>query len=192
MLDDLDAQTSRRFIKTHIPFDGLPFDERVTYICVGRDPRDLALSWDNHMANADLDATMKSLVGQVGEAALHEQFEQMPQPPESERERFWAWVDDPTPVKQTVTSLQAVLNLLSSFWAQRDKPNVVLLHYDDLKADLEGQMRALARRLSIRIPEDRWPELVKAATFDEMRGAADILAPARDRIALAGQQAILQ
>ena len=69
VLDDLEAQTHRRFIKTHIPLDGLPFDERVTYICVGRDPRDLALSWDSHMANTDFDAAVKSLVGQVGEAA---------------------------------------------------------------------------------------------------------------------------
>ena len=47
---DLDAQTHRRFIKTHTPFDGLPYDQRVTYIGVGRDPRDVALSWDNHVA----------------------------------------------------------------------------------------------------------------------------------------------
>ena len=39
---DLDAETHRRFIKTHTPLDGLPFDEHVTYICVGRDPRDVA------------------------------------------------------------------------------------------------------------------------------------------------------
>ena len=36
---DLDAQTHRRFIKTHTPFDGLPHHPDVTYICVGRDPR---------------------------------------------------------------------------------------------------------------------------------------------------------
>jgi aryl sulfotransferase len=178
VLDDLEAQSHRRFVKTHIPLDGLPFDERVTYICVGRDPRDLALSWDNHMANADFDAVATLLARQIGEAAVREQLERLPPLPESERERFWAWVDDPTPVQQTGSSLRAVLNLLASFWTQRDKPNVVLLHYDDLKADLEGQMRALARRLSIQIPEDRWAGLVKAATFDEMRSAADTLAPA--------------
>src|SRR3954471_11209284 len=37
-LDDargaLDAQTPRRFIKTHTPLDGLPFDRRVTYVHV--------------------------------------------------------------------------------------------------------------------------------------------------------------
>lgn len=35
-------------IKTHTALDGLPWDDRVTYVCVGRDPRDVALSWDNH------------------------------------------------------------------------------------------------------------------------------------------------
>jgi aryl sulfotransferase len=29
---DLDAQTHRRIIKTHTPYDGLPHDARVTYI----------------------------------------------------------------------------------------------------------------------------------------------------------------
>jgi hypothetical protein len=53
-----------------------------------------------------------------------------------------------------------------------------MLHYDDLKADLEGQMRALAARLSITVPEARWPELVEAATFESMRRNADRFAPA--------------
>jgi hypothetical protein len=47
----LDAQRHRRFIKTHTPLDGLVLDDRVTYIGVGRDPRDAAMSelsaWDN-------------------------------------------------------------------------------------------------------------------------------------------------
>ena len=41
---DLEAQTHRRFIKTHTPLDGIPNDPTVTYICVGRDPRDVGLS----------------------------------------------------------------------------------------------------------------------------------------------------
>src|SRR5947207_6536040 len=46
----LAAQPHRRFIKTHTPLDGLPFDERVTYICVGRDPRAAAISSHQHLA----------------------------------------------------------------------------------------------------------------------------------------------
>ena len=42
----LAAQKHRRFIKTHTPLDGLPFDERVTYLCVGQAiPRDVAVSF---------------------------------------------------------------------------------------------------------------------------------------------------
>jgi hypothetical protein len=48
---DLQAQTHRRFIKTHTPLDGIPNDPTVTYICVGRDPRDVALSMDRHNDN---------------------------------------------------------------------------------------------------------------------------------------------
>ena len=66
---------------------------------------------------------------------------------------------------------------LSTFWERRDRPNVVLFHYDDLKTDLEGQMRRLAAQLGISVPEDRWPELVDAATFERMRAGADRIAP---------------
>src|SRR5690242_5213672 len=52
----LAAQTHRRFIKTHTPLDGLPIEEQVTYVCVGRDPRDAAVSWFHHMANVDMEA----------------------------------------------------------------------------------------------------------------------------------------
>jgi aryl sulfotransferase len=57
------------------------------------------------------------------------------------------------------------------------KPNVLLVHYDDLSADLEGQMRWLAGKLGIAVPEQAWPALVQAATFERMRGSADKLIP---------------
>ncbi len=52
-----------------------------------------------------------------------------------------------------------------------------MVHFDDLRADLDGQMRALADRLAITVPEARWPELVSAATFDQMRARAALTAP---------------
>lgn len=54
---------------------------------------------------------------------------------------------------------------------------MILVHYGDLQADLEGQMRLLADRLGIEVPEERWAELVPAATFDQMRQRSDELAP---------------
>ena len=61
------------------------------------------------------------------------------------------------------SSLAGALHHLSTFWAAKDRSNVVFLHYDDLKTDLEGQMRVLADRLGIQIAETTWPELVQAA-----------------------------
>src|SRR3954465_2348509 len=47
----LEAQTDRRFIKTHTPLDGLPFIPSVTYIAVIRHPLDVALSDPDHGSN---------------------------------------------------------------------------------------------------------------------------------------------
>ncbi len=172
VVTDLEAQQHRRFIKTHTPFDGLPFDEHVTYICVGRDPRDVAMSWDNHMSNLDLVAFLNERQAAVGLDDLAELTQDIPEQLDAELDRLWQWVDSSTP-----PSLESTLEHLSSFWPMRERPNVVMMHYGDLQADLEGQMRALADRLGIVVPDARWPELVEAATFDSMRARADDLVP---------------
>jgi hypothetical protein len=86
-------------------------------------------------------------------------------------------VDDAEAPTETASSLLRTLRHLGSFWAVRHEPAVVLLHYDDLTADLEGEMRALARRLGIEVHEGAWPALVEAAGFDSMRSRAEALAP---------------
>ncbi|MDG4768079.1 sulfotransferase domain-containing protein [Solwaraspora sp. WMMD406] len=171
-----ETQQHRRVIKTHTPFDGLPILDEVTYIAVGRDPRDVALSWDAHFQNTDYDVVLKMRGEAVGNDDLTGDLtDDAPPQLETEYERFWAWIDNP----DVQIGLPSMLQHMSSFWAERDRPNVLLLHYDELKADLEGQMRALARRLAIEVPEQLWPELVRAATFDSMRSRADEFAPVR-------------
>jgi hypothetical protein len=51
------------------------------------------------------------------------------------------------------------------------------VHYENLSGDLAGQMRWLAGRLGITVPEPAWPGLVQAATFESMSGRADTLVP---------------
>ena len=65
----------------------------------------------------------------------------------------------------------------NSFWAARHDPNVLLVHYNDMKADLEGEMRRIAKFLAVEIAEELWPELVEAAGFAAMKGAAEQLMP---------------
>ena len=171
-----EAQTHRRFIKSHTPLDGLPVDERITYISVGRDPRDVALSWGAHMNNLDFDAMFAALAAAI---EPDDYFEAPNVPPEfsDQREAFRYWVDDPTPPEELAMSLAGMVHHLMGFWEVRDRRDVVLLHYDDLQTDLEGEMRRLADRLGIEGAEDRWPMLVKAATFDDMRRRAEERAP---------------
>src|SRR6476661_954522 len=56
VIENLEAQQHRRFIKSHTPLDGLPYEPSITYICVGRDPRDVAISWAHHQDNLNLEA----------------------------------------------------------------------------------------------------------------------------------------
>lgn len=172
----LEAQTHRRFIKTHTPLDGLPLDDRVSYICIGRDPRDVGFSWAAHNTNVNLGALFAVLQKKDG---LDDLLPEEPQPsPASEMELFWQWVEGTVPVTQSLASLAALFHHLRTFWpARAGASNLILIHYDDLQADLKAQMRYLAERLGIQVPEQRWPELVSGAQFHQMRRRAKELAP---------------
>ena len=178
VIADLDAQVHRRFIKSHTPFDGLPYSELATYICVGRDPRDVGFSWDNHMANLDLATFIGAREAAVGLDDLAELMPDGPSVvPDSELERFRLWMEaDETPLRGP-GGLLATLHHLTTFWEARQRPNVVLVRYEDLKADLEAAMRSLAARLGIEVDEADWPTLVDAATFNRMRERADEIVP---------------
>jgi hypothetical protein len=174
----LEAQQHRRFIKTHTPLDGLPFDPRATYVCVGRDPRDVGISTRNHKANVDMEALLRARESALGPADVDE-FATRGQTAQeiSERDYFRHWMLDDTPVTDTIFSLRFTMHHLNTFWEVRDSANVVLMHYDDLKADLLAEMRRLAQRLDITVPESAWPSLAHAGTFENMRRDARRLVP---------------
>jgi hypothetical protein len=159
----LDGQRHRRFIKTHTPLDGLPQRSAVSYLVVGRDPLDVAVSMDHHRGNLD-EETFQRLLGD--EPARRER-------PADQRERVLQWIHDERPVD----SLRGVIHHLHQAWERRDEQGVILVHHADLSRDLEGQMRLIAGRLGIEVPSGRWPALAEAAGFAAMRERADQLAP---------------
>jgi hypothetical protein len=164
----LAAQEHRRVIKTHTPLDGVPMDDRVTYLVVGRHPLDAAVSLYHQGDNIDR-TRMRELTGEPEPAAPAE-----PRPPLHEwLVGFVEWDGDP---REWLDTLPGQMLHLNDAWS-RSAPNVVLLHYDDLLADLDGSMRALAARLGIAVDEAVWPELVRAATFDSMRRRSSTFAP---------------
>jgi hypothetical protein len=165
----LAAQQHRRFIKTHTPLDGIPLDPRASYLVTARHPLDMAVSLYHHEGNIDR-ARIRRLTGKPGPAEPPP-----PRPPLHDWLLGWIAADDDP--RTHLDSLPALLWHLSDAWARRAEPNVLLVHYDDLSADLAGQMRRIAGHLGIAVPERAWPALVRAATFASMSGNADTLVP---------------
>lgn len=164
----LAAQQHRRFIKTHTPLDGIPLDPRATYIVTARHPLDMAVSLYHHTMNIDR-ARMRELTGSPGPA----------EPAARKPLRDWllAWIGHDADPRKILDSLPGVMWHLSDAWARRDEQNVVLVRYRDLSGDLAGQMRGLAGRLGIAVPEPAWPGLVEAASFERMRASAGQFVP---------------
>ena len=52
-LEALEAQSHRRFLKTHLPVDALVFSESAKYLFIARDGRDVVWSFYNHHAKAN-------------------------------------------------------------------------------------------------------------------------------------------
>ncbi len=173
--DHLAAQEHRRFIKTHTPLDGLPEHDEITYLCVGRDPRDLWVSWQHHLANMDLDTFAAERVAAVGGDDLDE-LGPPPDRPDDPLERFRMWAD-PTQGDEHDATLAGVLAQFRAAWDRRHDHNVLLLHYSDLSADLPAEMRRVADALAIDITDARLEELAVSAGFDRMRARAGELAP---------------
>jgi aryl sulfotransferase len=171
---NLGAQTHRRFIKTHTPLDGLPLRPEVTYVVVCRQPLDAAVSLYHQGDNLNRDV-MRRLAG------LPEPAEPPPPRPPL-HEWLVAWVSGDASPQEDLDSIRGYFWHLTDAWQRRDQANVVLVHYDDLLGDLEGEMRRLARRLSISIPEGKWPELIEAASFATMRAQADDVLPTNSGI----------
>jgi aryl sulfotransferase len=167
VVEKLEAQAHRRVIKNHTPLDGIPIDPAATYVVVGRRPLDAAISFCHQVAH-NIDRVRQAEV--LGTAV------EVPDPPPL-KEWLERWVEadaDPLDPKE---SLPKVMWHLGDAWGRAQEGNVVLDHFDDLKNDLDKEMRRLARRLDIDVPEDRWSALIQAATLDEMRARADRLAP---------------
>lgn len=166
----LDAQDHRRIIKTHTPLGGLPLSPDVTYVVVGRHPLDVAVSYFHHLGNID----------HVRWAELRGSGDVHIAPEQTLTELLDLWIDGRSdPFEGALDTLPGNVHHITDAWDRQGEVDVVLVHYDELQADLEGAMRGLAVRLGIAVPEDRWPALVEAATFDRMRTDPSHAAPDR-------------
>lgn len=156
-LPEVEAQTRRRFLKTHLPVDALVFSPRAKYIYIGRDGRDVVWSLYNHHFNANqswYDA-LNDTPGRVGPA--------IERPPADIRQYWRQWFEgDGYPFWSFWENVR-------SWWAIRKLPNVMFVHFANLRHDMPGEMRRIAAFLEIPVDETGWPSIVEYCTFDWMK-----------------------
>jgi aryl sulfotransferase len=163
----LDAQSHRRFLKSHLPADALPIHDSVRYVHVARDGRDAALSYHHHLLSLRPEQRAKFTENGLSDPALGRPF---PETPESPTEYFHRWITQAAvPGASDGLPLPSWFDFERSWWDLRERENVLLVHYADLKADLDGEMRRIAGFLGIGTPSELWPRLVEEAGFAAMK-----------------------
>lgn len=167
ILARIEAQTHRRFLKSHLPIDGLPLYDEVSYIHVARDGLDVAMSYHNHTRSlSDMGLEWLSGAGMADETIAAP----YPSIPADPAEFFGLWLSrGAVPGQEEGWPTNSWFEMEQGYWRERRRPNLLLVHYNDLKADLAGEMRRVAEFLRIEPPEQHWPQLVQAASFEAMR-----------------------
>jgi aryl sulfotransferase len=153
VLARLAAQRHRRFIKTHTPADGIPLFAQAKYVFVARDGRDAFMSMCNHLERFRNDVR-EGLNARVADQDVMQML-----PWDGDIHAFFAvWLP-----------MLGMLEHVETFWQHRHDPNVLLVHYNDLKEDLGGEMRRVADFLDIALPPSKWRAAVERCTFESMR-----------------------
>lgn len=150
----LRAQQHRRAMKSHTPADGIPWFDDAKYITVARDGRDAFMSWCNHVRRMK----MKEL---LNEQAAREGIDEIRDFDGTDyRGYFHEWLEE-----------NNFFAVVASYWARRGQENLLFVHFNDLKRDLAGEIRRVARFLDIELDDSEWPAVIERCTFEGMRRA---------------------
>lgn len=164
-LPEVEAQTHRRFLKTHLPVDALVFSPQVKYLYIARDGRDMVWSLYNHHVNANAAwyEALNDTPGRVGPP--------IGKPPESILQYFREWLE------QDGYPFWSFWDNIKSWWEIRHLPNILLLHYAELKRDMPGQIQRIAEFLEIPIDPSHWSDILTHCSFDYMKQHAEQSVP---------------
>jgi aryl sulfotransferase len=167
VLKEQKKNAERRVIKSHVPADTIPIDEKARYFFVGRNGKDVGLSFHNYLKNFTAD-TM-NLINR-----LHAEWSADPTPlviPESMREFFDLWLD------KDGYGCCDLFDIMGTWWKVKELPNVLLVHYQQLKEDLREQIVRIAEFIDVDVPLVQLDTIVAHCSFDYMRDRADRMAP---------------
>ncbi len=139
----------KRIIKTHLNWELIPYSPEARYIAVIRDPKDVFVS--NYFFG-------KGLIGP------------MIPPPETWYRIFLAG-------KSPLGGSWAVN--AAGYWAQRHRPNVLIVSFKSMKRDLPGTVRKVAEFMNVHATEEVIGEVCAKASFDYMKRIDEKFRPGR-------------
>jgi aryl sulfotransferase len=162
----LESQQHKRFVKTHLPATALPYREDARYIYIARDGRDAVWSWHNHHRS------LRPEVFETMRAALGKNAPMFGYPTADVRDFFLEWLerDDGYP-------LWPLWDHIKSWWNLRHLPNVLLLHFCDLKSDLAGSIQKIASFIEVDVDQASLQRVASFCTFSYMKEHSNALLP---------------
>jgi aryl sulfotransferase len=157
VLDRISAMPAahRRAFKTHSAPPGVPFKSAgsgrdVKYIVVFRNPEEALVSFrpflDKHSDE------WFDLWGMPREALCRPDFPS-----------FYSDVIDGHGMQG------ALFGFLAAWWPLRDEPNVLFMHFSDMKRDHEASIRKIAKFLGTEPGDDQWPTILENTSFPWMK-----------------------
>lgn len=155
-LEHINRQKHRRFLKTHLPLDGIPYYPFVKYIVLARDIRDIGISLWNHYSNYT--------------EFIYRRFNTLPRSPENIHcfletwlSRGWfSWEHEGFP-------FWGVMHHLMTWWEHRDMPNMFFIRFEDLLEDPAGRICEVADFLGVSLTKKRLKFIVSQTRFETMR-----------------------
>jgi Sulfotransferase domain len=134
------APERRRIIKTHFNWELLPYSEEARYISVIRDPKDVFVSAYFFIKDGGMGPAMPS-VDTMYRLFLAGKFI-----------LGGSWPEN-----------------AAGYWAQRHRPNVLIVSFASMKRDLEGTVRRVAGFLDIQICDAIIREVCEKSSFEYMK-----------------------
>lgn len=165
LLTKLEAQAHRRFVKTHLPLDGVPYFEQVKYIVVGRDPRDVFMSLWNFYARFD-----DALYDVINSGRTGQPFPRYPE----DIHAFWqawisrgwfAWEHEGYPFWSNMHHVQ-------TWWQFKHLPNMLFVHFNDLLRTPADEIQRIAAFLEIPVTPDFCAHVAHMTTFKQVKDHA--------------------
>lgn len=160
----IDDISHRRFLKSHLPLDGLPYYQQVKYLIVARDPRDVFMSLLNHYG-----AYTKQQYDRLDTGV----DEPMPRYDDDPKvlwrnwiNRGWfSWEEEGYPFWSNMHHTR-------TYWDYRHLPNFLFVHYSELRSDLAGTIKRIGDFIGQALEPDDISSIARAVSFERIKAQA--------------------